>query len=94
MDSTKFIWTVYWSIHCMYLDTFTSLSQEEGRESTTAGHFPPNSRTTGVRCFTAADITFCPTCALPSDRFVIQEYENKEVISAKFNVGYIDYIYS
>lgn len=35
-------------------------------ESTTAGHFPPSSRITGVRCFAAADMTMRPTLALPA----------------------------
>ena len=35
-------------------------------ESTTAGHFPPSSRITGVRCFAAAAITIRPTLALPT----------------------------
>lgn len=36
-------------------------------ESTTAGHFPPSSRITGVRCFAAAAITMRPTLALPAE---------------------------
>lgn len=36
-------------------------------ESTTAGHFPPSSRVTGVRCFAAAAITMRPTLALPAE---------------------------
>jgi len=34
-------------------------------ESITAGHFPPSSRTTGVRCFAAAVMTMRPTLGLP-----------------------------
>lgn len=44
----------------------TFLSQELERESTIAGHFPPSSRVTGVRCFAAAVITILPTLALPT----------------------------
>lgn len=48
----------------------TCMSKEDERESTTAGHFPPNSRVTGVKCFTAADITILPTRALPAIGFL------------------------
>lgn len=36
-------------------------------ESTTAGHFPPSSRVTGVRCIAAAAITMRPTLAPPAE---------------------------
>lgn len=44
---------------------YTCLSLELFSESKTAGHFPPSSRVTGVRCFAAAVITIRPTLELP-----------------------------
>lgn len=32
-----------------------------------AGHFPPSSRVTGVKCLAAADITMLPTRGLPEN---------------------------
>jgi hypothetical protein len=60
----------------IYIHTHTSVEltfvcQELERESTIAGHFPPNSRVTGVRCLAAADITSRPTRALPRISFNI-----------------------
>lgn len=43
--------------------TFRSLKFE--RVSTIVGHFPPNSRTTGVKCFAAFVMTMRPTRSLP-----------------------------
>ena len=60
----------------------TSLSQEEERESISAGHFPPNSKVTGVRCTAAADITIRPTLALPS----IGSYHTLKKISSKVDL--------
>ncbi|WVZ22062.1 hypothetical protein V8G54_000606 [Vigna mungo] len=40
-------------------------SEGLGRESSMAGHFPPNSRVTGVKFFAAADMTMLPTLGLP-----------------------------
>lgn len=45
-------------------------------ESTTAGHFPPSSRVTGVRCFAAAAITMRPTLALPAENPTITSWKN------------------
>lgn len=56
----------FW-LHMLKLNLPTCVSHEEERESTIAGHFPPNSKVTGVRCFAAADITICPTLALPAN---------------------------
>lgn len=47
------------------LSQFTFKSQELERESKTAGHFPPNSKVTGVRFLAAAVITIRATGALP-----------------------------
>jgi len=48
--------------------TTTTLNSEGlGKESSMAGHFPPNSRVTGVKCFAAADITKLPTRELPEN---------------------------
>ena len=44
------------------LDVLTCKSTSE---STTTGHFPPSSRTTGVRCFAAAVMIMRPTLGLP-----------------------------
>jgi hypothetical protein len=46
-------------------------------ESTTAGHFPPSSRITGVRCFAAAAITMRPTLALPAEN---SKFKHEETI--------------
>lgn len=51
-------------------------------ESTIAGHFPPSSRATGVRCFAAAAITMRPTFPLPA---VSKEYLHFSVLTAKQN---------
>lgn len=45
----------------------TSNSEGLGRESSMAGHFPPNSRVTGVKFFAAADMTTLATRGLPEN---------------------------
>lgn len=49
----------------------TLVSLELEKESTTAGHFPPNSKVTGVKCCAAADITTLPTLVLPVNKIKI-----------------------
>lgn len=44
----------------------TCISRELLSLSSTAGHFPPSSNVTGVRCSAAAIITALPTFALPT----------------------------
>jgi len=52
---------------------WTTLNSEGlGSESSMAGHFPPNSRVTGVKFFAAADMTMLPTLGLP-ENFIHQE---------------------
>lgn len=46
----------------------TLASQELEKESTTTGHFPPNSKVTGVKCCVAAYITVFPTRVLPVNK--------------------------
>lgn len=70
--------TLYRYVHFIMFDIFTSLkyfyiykneitflSQELEMKSTTAGHFPPNSKVTGVRFLAAAVITIWPTLGPP-----------------------------
>jgi hypothetical protein len=57
------------------------MSKEDESESTSAGHFPPNSKVTGVRCSTAAVITIFPTRALPK----ILIYKFKNIITSMAN---------
>lgn len=57
----------------------TLLSRELEKESTTAGHFPPNSKVTGVKCCAAADITILPTRVLPVNK--IKTLKNNQVLT-------------
>ena len=45
---------------------YTLVLQVMGSESTIAGHLPPNSKVTGVKCLAAAVITMRPTWLLPA----------------------------
>lgn len=56
---------IAFSIFGYYADNI--LTFKSMLESITAGHFPPSSRVTGVRCFAAAAITMRATFALPEE---------------------------
>jgi hypothetical protein len=58
------------------------MSKEDESESTNAGHFPPNSKVTGVRCSTAAVITIFPTRALP--KILIYKFKKYYYINGSF----------
>lgn len=48
-----------------------------------AGHFPPSSRVTGVKCLAAADITMLPTRGLPENI----EMKKKKIVILIINYG-------